>query len=51
MRDLFLGCVYVRMCQSTLGMSICGHAQNVNLRSRSECQFALTLRNSGVTDM
>ena len=25
--------------------------RNVNLRSRSECQFALTLRNSGVTDM
>ena len=25
--------------------------RNVNLQSRSECQFALTLRNSSVTDM
>ena len=33
MRDLFLGCVYVRtyvcMCQSTLGMSICTHVQEL----------------------
>ena len=32
-RDLFLGCAYVRTCRSRLGMSICGHAWNVNLRS------------------
>ena len=48
MKDLFSGCVYqyVRMyvhayvCLVTL--------RNVNLRSCSECQFALTFRNSGV---
>ena len=28
------GCAFIRRCRSCLGMSIRGHARNVNLRSR-----------------
>ena len=34
MRDLFSQCTYVRACRSRLGMSICGIAQESQLRSR-----------------
>ena len=44
MRDLFSGCMYVRTYVAVT-------LRNVNLWSRSECQFALTLRNDlSVTD-
>ena len=42
MRDLFSGCASVRMWRSCLAMSICTHAQNVNLRSRSGTETFIT---------
>ena len=38
MKDLFSGCAYIRTYVAVT-------LRDVNLRSRSECQFALTLRN------
>ena len=43
MRDLFSGCMFVYTY-------VLVTLRNVNLRSHLECQFALMLRNSGVTD-